>query len=91
MQELFEGGHAERPSLPSGFIRLDGTDKSINMAPSTPMLPNPHLQMYVFPHLSPRDRVLIPGYWITFGLYERNEPALDSEVVTTQHPEHESE
>jgi conjugative transfer region lipoprotein (TIGR03751 family) len=45
-----------------------------------PRLPNPTLVMYVFPHLSGRERLPVPGYATRFSLYERDEYALPGEV-----------
>ncbi|MGE0626163.1 MAG: TIGR03751 family conjugal transfer lipoprotein [Pseudomonadales bacterium] len=49
-----------------------------------PMLPNPTLVMYVFPHLAGSERVPVPGYATTFTLYERVEYALPGEVPSGQ-------
>lgn len=45
-----------------------------------PRLPNPTLVMYIFPHLSARERTPVPGYVTTFPLYESVEYALPGEV-----------
>ena len=45
-----------------------------------PRLPNPTLVMYIFPHLSARERTPVPGYVTTFPFYESVEYALPGEV-----------
>ena len=45
-----------------------------------PLLPNPTLVMYIFPHLSGSERTPVPGYVTTFPFYERVEYALPGEV-----------
>ncbi len=43
-----------------------------------PLLPNPTLVMYVYPHLA-EERAGVPGYVTQFRLYERDEYALPGE------------
>ncbi len=43
-----------------------------------PLLPNPWMTVYVFPHLS-REGVAVPGYSTAFPLYEVDQPALPGE------------
>ena len=45
-----------------------------------PILPNPLLVMYVFPHLAGPGGNPVPGYATSFPLYERVEYALPGEV-----------
>lgn len=42
-------------------------------------LPNPDLQMYVFPHLAGTDPVPVPGYSTVFPLYHRVQYAMPGE------------
>ena len=35
-------------------------------------LPNPELQMYIYPHLAGRDQIPVPGYTTVFNVYERD-------------------
>jgi conjugative transfer region lipoprotein (TIGR03751 family) len=44
-----------------------------------PLLPNPTLVMYVYPHLA-EERAGVPGYVTQFRLYARDEYALPGEV-----------
>ncbi|MGH8568386.1 MAG: TIGR03751 family conjugal transfer lipoprotein [Gammaproteobacteria bacterium] len=44
-----------------------------------PVLPNPELLLYVYPHLG-EDGAPVPGYATAFPLYERVEYALPGEV-----------
>lgn len=43
-------------------------------------LPNPELQMYVFPHLAGKDEVPIPGYYTAFNAYTQDHYALPNEA-----------
>jgi conjugative transfer region lipoprotein (TIGR03751 family) len=45
-----------------------------------PLLLNPQLVMYVYPHLAGSDEAPIPGYSTAFFLYERNHYALPGEL-----------
>jgi len=45
-----------------------------------PVLPNPVLVMYVFPHLS-EDGAPVPGYATSFPMYDKLEYALPGEVA----------
>lgn len=45
-----------------------------------PKLPNPELVLYVFPHLSGKNRP-IPGYATQFSMYEKDEYALPGEIA----------
>lgn len=42
-------------------------------------LPNPELQLYIYPHVAGQDEVPIPGYFTAFDAYERNYYALPYE------------
>lgn len=44
-------------------------------------LPNPELNMYVYPHLAGQDELPIPGYSTVFNAYERDHFALPNEVI----------
>lgn len=44
-------------------------------------LPNPELQLYIYPHVAGQDEVPIPGYFTAFDAYERNYYALPYENV----------
>ena len=44
-----------------------------------PLLHNPMLIMYVYPHVATESRVPIPGYWTAFPLYNTIEFALPGE------------
>lgn len=45
-----------------------------------PRLPNPDLTMYVFPHLSKKSNLPVPGYSTVFSFYEKTEYAMPGEV-----------
>jgi conjugative transfer region lipoprotein (TIGR03751 family) len=45
-----------------------------------PILPNPQLVMYVYPHLSHPDEAPVPGYTTAFSLYEKTYYAIEGEV-----------
>ena len=42
-------------------------------------LPNPELQVYVFPHLAGNDQLPVPGYYTAFNAYSRDYYALPQE------------
>jgi conjugative transfer region lipoprotein (TIGR03751 family) len=44
-------------------------------------LPNPELKMYVFPHLSGREEVPVPGYTTAFSAYTHDYYVLPTEMV----------
>ena len=81
MQELFEGQTVTGQGITPSLLLIHASPSGSVSDASTPMLPNPAFRMFVFPRISTRDQVRIPGYWVTFDLYERNEPALDHESV----------
>jgi conjugative transfer region lipoprotein (TIGR03751 family) len=39
-------------------------------------LPNPELQLYIYPHLAGRDQIPVPGYTTVFNAYDRDHYAL---------------
>lgn len=45
-------------------------------------LPNPTLQLYVYPHIAGESEVPIPGYYTTVNVYERDYYALPSEIAS---------
>ncbi|CBL45389.1 hypothetical protein HDN1F_35120 [gamma proteobacterium HdN1] len=49
-----------------------------------PVLPNPQIVMYVYPHFTARGRP-VPGYSTAFKLYEREEYAMPGEWIA-DHP-----
>ena len=67
--------------LPDGTTGLHGytRDAYSEIENLFPLLPNPMLLMYVFPHLS-RDGTPVPGYTTAFPLYERRHYALPGEI-----------
>lgn len=50
-----------------------------------PMLPNPRIVLYVYPHFTAKGRP-VPGYATAFSLYEKDEYALPGEWIA-EHPE----
>lgn len=46
-----------------------------------PLLPNPQVMMYVYPHLSTQEEAPVPGYRTAFSLYERNYYAVEGEMA----------
>lgn len=59
----------------SGFVR----DSQNELENRFPMLPNPTLNMFVYPHLVGNSHP-IPGYTSNFKLYQVDQYALPSEV-----------
>lgn len=44
-------------------------------------LPNPELQLYVYPHLTGTDEIPIPGYYTALSAYEKTHYALPEETA----------
>jgi conjugative transfer region lipoprotein (TIGR03751 family) len=44
-------------------------------------LPNPELEMYIFPHLAGKDEIPVPGYYTEFNAYTQDHYALPNEMV----------
>lgn len=42
-------------------------------------VPNPELAMYIYPHLSGKDEVPIPGYYTAFNAYTQDHYAMSNE------------
>ena len=72
---------APRGDLPDGDAGLHGytRDAYREIENLFPLLPNPILIMYVFPHLS-RSGAPIPGYSTAFPLYDKPHYALPGEL-----------
>jgi len=49
-----------------------------------PMLPNPQIRVYVYPHMATSTRAPVPGYTTAISLYERDEYALPNEVARSR-------
>ena len=47
-----------------------------------PLLPNPQIVLYVYPHFEGKAQMPVHGNWTTFPMYETNHYALPSEVQT---------
>ncbi len=45
-----------------------------------PVLPNPEIVLYIYPHLSPKNRP-IPGYSTVLRMYEKDEYAMPGEIT----------
>ncbi len=67
----------EHPSDLTGYTRSANNE----IQQIFPRLRNQTLVMYIFPHLSQRERHPIPGYSTAFTLYERVEYALPGELM----------
>jgi len=44
-------------------------------------LPNPELQLYIYPHFAGNDQIPIPGYYTEFNVYEKTHYALIAETT----------
>jgi len=76
------GETAGGSELPKGVIpQLAGYTREVHneIEALFPVLPNPQLVMYVYPHLG-EDGAPVPGYATAFPLYERVEYALPGEA-----------
>ena len=49
-----------------------------------PVLDNPMLIMYVFPHVATESRLPVPGYWTAIPMYERDEFAEPGEQASSK-------
>jgi conjugative transfer region lipoprotein (TIGR03751 family) len=58
-----------------GFVR----DQKSEIEPLFPLLPNPQLVLFVYPHLSPKGHP-VPGYSVPFRMYEKDEYAMPGET-----------
>lgn len=47
-----------------------------------PLLPNPQLTLYIYPHFEGAGQMPVHGNWTTFPMYTSNHYALPSEVQT---------
>lgn len=47
-----------------------------------PLLPNPQVMLYIYPHFEGTDQMPVHGNWTTFPMYQTNHYALPSEVQT---------
>lgn len=60
--------------IPSGHIKRE-LDSDINSDPFSEARPqriqNPELEMFVYPHRSTRQGVIVPGYSVSFPMYEK--------------------
>lgn len=60
---------------PSNYVRI--AENEIDHL--FPMLANPEILMYVYPHLASEEEAPIPGYTTAFSLFEKNHYALPGE------------
>ena len=54
-------------------------DPHTTTAQSTPGR-TPIIHVYVFPHVSAKDGLSVPGYWTSFRLHERHHPPTSSAI-----------
>jgi len=53
--------------------RGEGTLNGVDVpAPEAREIRNPVIHIYVFPHVSASDGLRLPGFWTSFGLYDRH-------------------
>lgn len=71
----FQTGGRSQQGLNSGFVR----DQQTELENKFPRLPNPVLNLFVFPHLT-KDNNPVPGYTTNFNLYRSDQYALPGEV-----------
>jgi len=67
---------ATKQTLNAGFIRTQATE----LESSFPRLPNPILNMFVYPHLTKGGNP-VPGYTTNFNLYKLDHYALPRESL----------
>lgn len=81
MQEIyeshFESGNTSRDKKRTLEDFDDESDLSAEVTSEIettfPVLDNPMLIMYVFPHVATESRIPVPGYWTAIPMYERDE------------------
>lgn len=73
--KMFREVQNERADL-AGYTR-DSENEIRNLFPK---LPNPELVMFVFPHMSEKNRP-VPGYSTAFSMYEKDEYAMPGEIA----------
>lgn len=59
-----------------GYTRTAANETSLEF----PLLPNPELSVYIFPHMSRKGHP-IPGYSTTFMMYKKDEFAMPGELI----------
>lgn len=81
MHEIYQSHFEQHGILPSNQTDLAIFEDQSELASQTvgevetafPVLENPMLIMYVFPHLVTEEKLPVPGYWTAFPMYERTE------------------
>ena len=92
MQEIydshFEGGENSRKDVSDLEEFEDESELAAEVVEefetTFPVLDNPMLIMYVFPHVATESRLPVPGYWTAIPLYERTEFAEPGEQVSNK-------
>jgi conjugative transfer region lipoprotein (TIGR03751 family) len=59
----------KRAAVRNDFQAISASKKRLN---EFHKIPNPELQMYIYPHLAGRDQIPVPGYTTAFNVYERD-------------------
>lgn len=78
IEELRELMGTQVVDSPNESSRKNTISKKINQ--SFPLLPNPELLLYVYPHLAGNEEAPVPGYTTAFFLYDTPHFALPGEV-----------
>lgn len=71
---------AQSPPQPLDYVEYTRTAEN-ELNSLFPRLPNPDIEIYVYPHLATRSRAPIPGYSSVISLYERVEYRLPGEAL----------
>lgn len=96
MQEIyeshFESGEISRLDKREIQEFEDGSKLTAEVASEIestfPVLDNPMLIMYVFPHVATESRLPVPGYWTAIPMYERTEFAEPGEQASKKSSGH---
>ena len=95
MQEVYESHFENGDTTLRDESRLDHFEDNSELSAEViseidstfPVLDNPMLIMYVFPHVATESRVPIPGYWTAIPMYERTEFAEPGEQASNKSAE----
>tara|TARA_Y100001001_G_C7943699_1_gene286552 strand:- start:233 stop:631 length:399 start_codon:yes stop_codon:yes gene_type:complete len=66
----------------ANYAGLSTVESKGNINQTFPLLPNPEITLYVYPHLAGSEEVPVPGYTTAFFMYNKQHFALPGEVAS---------